>query len=249
MSPPGRPPSEPRRAKHAAAPLGGQNATPRGLVPHFRAHGRLVTAVLLGSGLALLLPASIGPVTRGLLGWNLAVWLYLALVVWMMHKADHGQLRRVAARQAESAGTVLALVSVASVVSLIGTVLELSAAKLPGAAHAVPHVALALATVVGSWLLLPTVFALTYASRYYQSQNQDQGGGGGLQFPAADADFLPHYDDFLYFAVTIAVASQTADVSVTRSDLRRLVLRQSLLSFAFNTAILALTVNIAASMF
>lgn len=244
MSPPGRPSGEPRRAKHAATSLRAQDTPPRGLVPHFRAHARLVTAVLLGTGLALLLPASIGPVTRGLLGWNLAVWLYLALVAWMMHKADHGQLRRVAARQAESAGTVLALVSLASVVSLIGTVLELSAAKLPGAAHAVPHVALALATVVGSWLLLPTVFALTYASRYYQDQ-----GGGGLQFPGADADFLPHYDDFLYFAVTIAVASQTADVSVTRTDLRRLVLRQSLLSFAFNTAILALTVNIAASMF
>ena len=213
------------------------------LVSHFRAHARLVSTVLLGTGVALLLPAVIGPVTRGLLGWNVAVWLYLVLVALMMRTADHGQLRRVAALQAESAGAVLALVSVASVVSLVGTVLELSAAKLPGAAHAVPHVALALATVVGSWLLLPTVFALTYASRYYQDC------GGGLRFPDADASFQPHYDDFLYFSFTIAVASQTADVIVTNTDLRRLVLRQSVLSFAFNTAILALTVNIAASMF
>ena len=215
-----------------------------GLLLHFRAHARLLSAVVLGTAVALLLPTSIGPVTRGLLGWNVAVWLYLVLVAAMMRTADHGQLRRVAALQAESAGTVLALVSVASVVSLVGTVLELSAAKLPGAAHAVLHVALALATVVGSWLLLPTVFALTYASRYYQDQ-----GGGGLRFPGADADFRPHYGDFLYFSITIAVASQTADVSVTTTGLRRLVLRQSMLSFAFNTAILALTVNIAASMF
>ena len=214
------------------------------LVSHFRAHARLVGTVVLGSGVALLLPAVIGPVTRGLLGWNVAVWLYLVLVALMMRSADHGQLRRVVALQAESAGTVLALVSVASVVSLVGTVLELSAAKLPGAAHAALHVALALATVVGSWLLLPTVFALTYASRYYQDR-----GGGGLQFPGAETGFQPHYDDFLYFAFTIAVASQTADVTVTHTHLRRLVLRQSVLSFAFNTAILALTVNIAASMF
>ena len=133
---------------------------------HLRAHARLVTAVVLGIGVAWLLPDTIRPVTRALLGWNVAVWLYLLLVAAMMRTADHGVLRRVAVLQAESAGTVLALVSVASVVSLVGTVLELSAAKLPGANHVVPHLALALATVVGSWLLLPTVFALTYASRY-----------------------------------------------------------------------------------
>jgi uncharacterized membrane protein len=211
---------------------------------HFRAHARLATAVAVGIVVALLVPGAMASVTRALIGWNVAVWLYLALVAAMMRSADHGQLRRVAALQAESAGTVLALVSLASVVSLVGTVMELSAAKLPGAAHAAPHVALALATVVGSWLLLPTVFALTYASRYYR-----ESGGGGLQFPGADASFQPHYDDFLYFAFTIAVASQTADVSVSNTSLRRLVLRQSLLSFAFNTAILALTVNMAASMF
>ena len=210
---------------------------------HFRAHARLATAVVVGIAVALLVPGAMAAVTRALVGWNVAVWLYLALVAAVMRSADHGQLRRVAALQAESAGTVLALVSVASVVSLVGTVMELSAAKLPGAAHAAPHVVLALATVVGSWLLLPTVFALTYASRYYRES------GGGLLFPGADASFQPHYDDFLYFAFTAAVASQTADVSVTNTSLRRLVLRQSLLSFAFNTAILALTVNIAASMF
>ncbi len=214
------------------------------LVSHFRAHARLLGAAAVGAGAAWLLPAAIGPVTRALAGWNVAVWLYLVLVGWMMRRSDHGQLRRVAALQAETAGTVLTLVSVASVVSLVGTVLELSAAKLPGTGHAVPHVALALATVVGSWLLLPTVFALTYASRYYQDQD-----GGGLQFPGGDAGFQPHYGDFLYFAFTIAGASQTADVSVTTTRLRRLVMQQSLLSFAFNTAILALTVNIAASMF
>ena len=65
----------------------------------------------------------------------------------------------------------------------------------------------------------------------------------------AEPGFQPHYDDFLYFAVTIAVASQTADVSVTTASLRRLVMRQSLLSFAFNTAILALMINIAAGLF
>lgn len=70
-----------------------------------------------------------------------------------------------------------------------------------------------------------------------------------LKFPDDNADFRPDYGDFLYFSFTIAVASQTADVSVTTQPMRRLVLLQSILSFGFNTAILAFTINIAASMF
>ena len=211
---------------------------------HLRVRPRLVAAIAVGLLAGLLLPASVGPLTRCLLGWNVAVWLYLALLAWMMWRAEQGHLRRVALAQAERAGTVLAMVSVASVVSLLGMVSELSAAKLPAAHHALPHVAFALSTVVGAWLLLPSVFATTYAGRYFAMDHPR-----GLQFAGADADFEPDYGDFLYFAFTIAVASQTADVSVTTSPMRRLVLAQALLSFAFNTAILAFTVNVAASLF
>jgi uncharacterized membrane protein len=117
---------------------------------------------------------------------------------------------------------------------------------------------LALATVTGSWLLLPTLFALDYASLYYAGT-----APGGLRFPQddalADAEappaqaarpgvFTPHYDDFLYFSFTIAVACQTSDIDVTRPSMRRLVLLQSVLSFAFNTAVLAFGINLAASL-
>ena len=211
---------------------------------HIGARPRLVGSLLLGVSAAWLLPASLHAVTRGLLSWNLGVWLYLALIGTMMLRADHDRVRRVAVAQAEGAATVLALAVVAAVASLFGVVVELAAAKQPGAAYALPHVLFALATVAAAWLLLPTLFTLTYASAYYRSSP-----GAGLRFPDDDPDFRPHYSDFLYFSFTIAVASQTADVVVTRPAMRRLVLLQSLLSFAFNTAILAFTVNIAASMF
>ena len=211
---------------------------------HLRVHPRLAAAVLAGLVVALLVPASQGWVTRALLGWNVTVWLYLLLIGWVMAHADHGHLRRIALAQAESAGTVLAIVIMASLVSLLGIVVELSAAKGQGAPHGWPHVLFALSTVVGSWLLLLSEFALTYASRFYRSPP-----GSGLQFPAADAGFKPDYGDFLYFSVTIAVASQTADVNVVTAPMRRLVMLQSLVSFGFNTAILAFTVNLAASMF
>ena len=70
-----------------------------------------------------------------------------------------------------------------------------------------------------------------------------------LQFPGASDGFKPFYSDFLYFSFTIAVASQTSDVEVPTRQMRRLVGLHSVLSFLFNTAILALTINIAASMF
>lgn len=139
---------------------------------------------------------------------------------------------------------MLRVVVLAALVSLVGIVAELMAAKAPGTPHALPHVLFALATVAGSWLLVPTMFALTYASQYYRTAH-----GRGLNFPESDGGFQPDYADFLYFSFTIAVASQTADVSVSTPAMRRLVLLQSVLSFAFNTAILAFTINIAASLF
>jgi len=214
------------------------------LTSHVRAHPRLLISLGLGVAAALLLPGSVGAVTRCLLGWNVMVWLYLLLVGWMMWHADHHLLRRVAAAQAEAAPTVLAIVSTAAVVSLVGVVIELSAAKLPGAAHALPHVAIALVTVLGAWTLVPTMFALTYASVFYRVA-----AGQGLGFPGDGEGFKPDYADFLYVAFTIAVSSQVSDVAVTTQRMRRLVLMQALLSFAFNTAILAFTVNLAASMF
>lgn len=209
-----------------------------------RARPRLFISAATGVAAPLLLTGSPSLVTRALCGWNVGVWLYLVLIVWLMTHADHSRLRRTAIAHAEGALTVLTVVTIAAVVSLGAIVAELSAAKAPGARYALPHVLFALATVAGSWLLLPTMFALSYASLYYQGTT-----GSGLQFPSDEPDLKPDYGDFLYFSFTIAVASQTADVSVSTRAMRRLVLLQSVLSFVFNTTILAFTINIAASLF
>lgn len=213
------------------------------LATHLKARPRLYAAAAVGLLVGALLPETLRWTTRGLVAWNVAVWLYLLLVGEMMLRADHGHIRRVAVSQAQGAAVVLAVVVVAALASVVAIVVELAAAK-SGGVTAWQHLLFVGATVVGSWLLLPVLFALDYASRYYRSVPQ-----GGLLFPGADTRFAPDYVDFLYFAFTIAVALQTADVSIQSRPLRRLALLQSLLSFAFNTAILALTVNIAASLF
>ena len=215
----------------------------RALIQPIRARPRLVIAVLTGVVVAAVSPSAMGLVSRGLMGWNVGVWLYLALVVMMMLRADHTHLRRVAAARAENAPVVMLVVVVAAMVSLAGIVAELSAAKVTGTAHAWPHLLFALLTVVGSWLLIPIDFTLTYASLYYVADKP------GLVFPDLDPAFEPHYSDFLYFAFTIAVASQTADIAVASPAMRRLVLLHAIVSFAFNTAILAFAINVAAGMF
>ena len=214
------------------------------VLTHVRARPRLFVSAAVGAAVALCAFDLGSALTRALLGWNVAVWLFLCLIGLMMLRADHDRLRRTAIAQAEGAATVLTLVIIAAVVSIAAIVFELSAAKGPGARHALPHVLFALTTVAGAWLLLPTLFAMNYASLYYRSEH-----GSGLQFPGPDLAFKPDYADFLYFSFTIAVASQTADVTISTRPMRRLVLLQSVLSFVFNTTILAFTINIAASLF
>jgi uncharacterized membrane protein len=95
-------------------------------------------------------------------------------------------------------------------------------------------------TLFGSWCLIGTLFTFHYAHVFYMSPADNR----ALGFP----DHLqnPDYWDFLYFAFTIAVAAQTSDVTVLSRSMRKTVLAQSVLSFAFNLAILGLSINIAA---
>ena len=210
---------------------------------------RLMSAIAAGAVVGLLMPAAWSPYTRALVGWNVGTWLFLALDAVMMRNADHTDLRRVVAANIEGAKAVLTAVVCAAFASLAAIVFQLAAAKTAGHGHALPHVALALATIAGSWLLVAVLFTLNYAGLYYQNAAPD-GPGAGLLFPADGAvPAKPDYVDFLYFSFTIAVASQTSDVAVTTRPMRKLVLLQSVLAFVFNTTLLALTINIAAGLF
>jgi uncharacterized membrane protein len=92
--------------------------------------------------------------------------------------------------------------------------------------------------VVSSWCLTHTVYTLRYAHLYYRD---DATGEGGLTFPGEDC---PNYFDFAYFAFTVGMCFQVSDVVICSAAIRRAVLGHSLLSFAYNTAILALALNL-----
>lgn len=100
--------------------------------------------------------------------------------------------------------------------------------------------ALALLAVVVAWALTHTYYALHYARLYYQ----DGADGGGLAFPGQTP---PAYMDFIYFALAIGTSFAGSDVTVTSPEVRRTVVGHVLLSFAYNTAILALALGIISS--
>lgn len=212
--------------------------------PRFLVHHRLISCALAGAVAAVAWPDVQTLLSRVLIGWNVLAWLYLAWVVIVLFRADSGHIKRVALAQADSATTVLGVVVLAAVTSLVAVVFELSAAKAAGPHHIAGHLAFAFFTVLGSWMLLPNLFALTYAATYYGPEPDR-----GLGFPGATAKFEPNHIDFLYFSFTIAVTAQTSDVEVTTREMRRLVIFQSVISFIFNTTILAFAINAASSFF
>ena len=98
------------------------------------------------------------------------------------------------------------------------------------------------ATVALSWAAVHTGFALHYAHEYYRGHKP-----GGLQFPSGDKDEHADYWDFVYFSFVIGMTAQVSDVGITDKSIRRIVTAHGIISFVFNTALLALMVNIAAS--
>jgi uncharacterized membrane protein len=107
-------------------------------------------------------------------------------------------------------------------------------------------IAVSVATILLSWMLIHTVFALFYAHEFHSEGNDRAGGhGGGLAFPD---DSTPDYLDFLYFSFVVGTTAQTSDVAVTSRAMRRVVMLHGVLSFFFNTAVIALAVNIAAQL-
>ncbi len=204
-----------------------------------RARPRLFIAAAVGITVGTLLPADWRLATRSVVGWDIAVALYLLLAVRLMMSCDINRIRHRAAIQDESKLTILILTVAAAIASLGAIIAELGGAQ--GSDRAPGHLALAIVTILLSWGFTHVIFALHYAHEYY---DENAHRGGGLNFPG---EMPPDYWDFVYFSFVIGMTSQVSDVAVTSAAIRRLVTAHGIVSFVFNAAILALTVNIAAS--
>ncbi|HWZ49139.1 MAG TPA: DUF1345 domain-containing protein [Herbaspirillum sp.] len=204
----------------------------------YQLHPRLLMALLAGVIVSFASWAE-GLGMRILIGWNAMAWLYMIMIWIMMLRSVPGRIQRLAEIEDEGAYLVLTTICVAAAASLVAIVFELSGAHARG--DKVLRYGFTVLTLVGSWLLIGTVFTQHYARMFYSAEK----GERPLRFPDEEE---PLYWDFLYFSFTIAVAAQTSDVIVITRSARMVVLAQSIIGYFFNAAILGLSINIAAGL-
>ena len=211
------------------------------LVRLFRSRPRLFGSAAVAVAVFWLLPAQRGLPARLLFAWDVGVALYLALACHMVTGAQAGDIRQRAAGEDEGRIGILVLTAAAAMASFGAIIAELGSSFGHGSARQPHQLILATATILLSWFFTHMIFALHYAHEFY---TEDGGRGGGLLFPGSEA---PDYWDFVYFSFVIGMTSQVSDVAVSCRPIRRTVAAHGILSFIFNAALLALTVNIAAS--
>jgi uncharacterized membrane protein len=201
------------------------------------ARPRTFIAIAIGIASFFVLPASLRLVTRLLVGWDVFVALYLILVYTMVLRSRPRSIRRNAALQDDGRFLIPLLTALGAFATLAAIVSEL------GEAHRnPPQLMFATATIALSWAAVHTAFALHYAHEYYRGDEP-----GGLQFPSGNRREDADYWDFVYFSFVVGMTAQVSDVGITDRTIRRTVTAHGIISFVFNTALLALMVNIAAS--
>ena len=212
---------------------------------HARAQIRFLIALFVGVAVFLFVPIE-DLVPRILAGWNAGGWLYLLLVAIKMGRAEIEGIKRQSTLERESRIVVLVVVIFGSIFTMLALFAQLMAIKSEHGIDRTLSISLSVSTIFLSWLLIHTVFALYYAHEFHsEGHTGTKGQGGGLDFPD---DSTPDYLDFLYFSFVVGTTAQTSDVEVTSRAMRRVVMLHGILSFFFNTAVIALAVNLAAQL-
>jgi uncharacterized membrane protein len=192
-----------------------------------------------GATIAATLATGASPSVTALVGWDAAAIVFLTLV-WVA-VMPMGAAATAASAQAEDASrtegeAILVGAGTASLVAVGFTLVD--AGRSAGAAR-VSLIALAVVSVVLAWASVHTIYALRYARLYYA------GPVGGIDF---NGDDPPCYLDFAYVALTVGMTSQVSDTSLTRPRLRRSAIHHALLSYLFAAVVVALMINIVASL-
>ena len=202
---------------------------------------RLLGAALAGALVFGLLPAGWDVVSRYLVAWDIGVVIYLTAAAHLASRSGTDSIRRHARLEDVGALAVLMLTVVAALASLAAIAAELYGIHETRTSDLTFRLTVAGVTILCSWFFVHTIWAIHYAHEFYG----DEGERRGLDFPKEDS---PDYWDFLYFSFNMGAAAQTSDVTIVSRNMRRLVLAHTILAFLFNTMILALAVNVGASL-
>ena len=204
---------------------------------------RLLVCIFIASVVGVLLPTSVHITARLLGSWDIFTICFLGLSWRTMLRANPEAMRRFAQQEDEGRVLILSLVITAACISILAIGLMLHDKDKENSLLFL-HIGLSIVTIVSSWLLVHTIFAQHYAHIYYRSNRElSECKSDGLDFPG---EIEPDYWDFLYFSFVVGMTSQVSDVSVTSRQMRKLSLIHGVLSFFFNTTIVAMTINIIA---
>jgi uncharacterized membrane protein len=216
-------------------------ALARGLM----ARPKLYWSIAAGVTALLLAPDGVTGSARAVLAWDTGAVVYLSLAVHLFSTCELDEIKERATTEDETRfvfAAVILMAVISSLAAVFGLIGEAHSAK--GAQQA-GYLLLGGMAVILSWLILQTIFTLHYAHDYYRPAANQPTTCHGLRFPDDDK---PDYWDFFYFATSIGATSQTSDVSIVSKSLRRTVALHAVLAFVFNTAVVAFSINLAASL-
>ncbi len=207
-------------------------------------HHRLLISVAF-SGLVFLVMRNYVSLAMSLMiSWDAFVFSVISLIWLLFIAAKPWQVMRLAGKQDTSRRVIFIFIILAACASMFAVIILLEPTAHMPHHQVVRHVLLAVASVGCSWILLHTIFALRYAHMFYANLHDDETGhacGSGLLFPE---ESVPDYIDFAYFSFVVGMTFQVSDVEISSREIRRLTLVHSLLSFLFNTIIVALSINV-----
>jgi uncharacterized membrane protein len=218
-----------------------------GILPErFHAGHRQMVALPVAVLVFALTWGRVNPVSGILLTWNVYAGLLLVLSWIIMVTREPQALLKVARLEDSTLALLLFFLIGSACMSLVAVVFVLSQSEATDPHLKAFHLALAMLTVVESWCLIHTTFAMHYAHVYYRDAGDDEvpGTGGGLLFPKEPR---PDFLDFAYYSFVVGMTCQVADVDISSRVMRRLTLIHGVIAFVFNTSILALFINLLSS--
>ncbi|PSH67450.1 DUF1345 domain-containing protein [Phyllobacterium sophorae] len=213
----------------------------------WKRHNPFFLAAIVGL-IALVLTLAFAPHVAYAAAANAFFLVYLTLSAIKVRKLTPEYLRKNAARSDEPVWIIFA-VTFGTVVVAVGSLFVL----LNSGQNLNPvDLTLGLAAVFLGWMTIHMMAAIHYAHLYWQPDESAEGAKreqhkhvGGLDFPGGKE---PGGIEFLYFSYVIGMTAQTSDTAVTSTVMRKINLLHAIVSFFFNTVLVAAAVNVAVTL-